>query len=80
MLHFLLNRDLIRPAAGNEFEVLAQVLAEVNNRIQIVQLRHVADGEEAVVQEMRVDLGLQLLQLRSLGTNLLLVYGLDQLS
>lgn len=73
MIDFILQRhDLLRHF-GDIAIILAQVQAKLRNGGMTVRLRHAIHQIQRVEQKMRVNLKLQLLQLRLLRTNLLLI-------
>ena len=76
--HLLLQGDLLIPGTGDVAEIFPQLGGQGFNGVGISQLRQGADGEQVVVQEVGIDLGLQLLQLCPLGADGLHVHLLDQ--
>ncbi|MNC51061.1 hypothetical protein D3C75_1003380 [compost metagenome] len=78
MIHFLGQRHLVGAAAGNKLVIFPQLIGELLQLVIIPHPRHRIQHKEAVVQKMRVNLGLELLQLRLLGQDLLLVHLIDE--
>ena len=73
-----LKRQYVPALIGNIAEIIPQIAAELLRRFLILHFHQMAKQVEAVVKKMRVDLGLQVLHLRVLQKDGLLIVLFDQ--
>ncbi|MNJ53387.1 hypothetical protein D3C77_487720 [compost metagenome] len=62
MIDLFSQQHLVRIAPRNELEIFPELICKLFQVVVITQARHRVENKKAVVQKMRVDLGLKLLQ------------------